>query len=468
MYGARERRPGRGARGRPRPIALGVLAGLAVAAGPGCAGPGLASRYQALDREWHREAERAAPADPADPFPGAPVLDRAALVREVLRRNPTLQASRYAWRAALARYPQETSLDDPMLGVGAAPRSFGSDAVDDAVKVDLSQKLPFPGKLSLRGEVALGEAEAAGRDFEAVRLRLATMASLLFDDSYLLARSVAINAEHIALLDEFLRIATARYEAGEASQQDPLQAEVERAMLARRDVALRTAQRVTAEQINVLLHRRPDLPLPPPPAELAPTAPEAIDTGSRMESALAERPELRAAEARVRSRQAAVDLARREFLPDVTLVGSYNGIMQQSQLQPFVGVVFNVPLRIERRRAAVDEARARLERARLEHARVEDEVRFSVQSAADRLGEARDVLGLYRDRLLPAARDQVAAARAGFETGRNSFLALIDAERGLRNVELGYEEALADMSRRVAELESATGRLPGLPPEETP
>jgi outer membrane protein TolC len=69
---------------------------------------------------------------------------------------------------------------------------------------------------------------------------------------------------------------------------------------------------------------------------------------------------------------------------------------------------------------------------------------------------------LFRDRLLPAARDQVGAARSGFETGRNSFLALIDAERNLRNVELGYEEALASLGHRRAELDRALGRIPGL------
>ena len=91
-----------------------------------------------------------------------------------------------------------------------------------------------------------------------------------------------------------------------------------------------------------------------------------------------------------------------------------------------------------------------------------DEVRLGVRSGADRLAEARHVVRLFRDRLLPAARDQVDAARSGFETGRNSFLALIDAERNLRNVELGYEETLADLGRRRAELDRALGRIPGL------
>jgi outer membrane protein TolC len=67
---------------------------------------------------------------------------------------------------------------------------------------------------------------------------------------------------------------------------------------------------------------------------------------------------------------------------------------------------------------------------------------------------------LYRNRILPAARDQIAAARAGFETGANSMLSLIDAERSLRSAELNYHQALADANSRRAELDRALGRMP--------
>ncbi len=181
-----------------------------------------------------------------------------------------------------------------------------------------------------------------------------------------------------------------------------------------------------------------------------------------IEQALADRPELAAAGARVAAAEARVDLALREYFPDFTLVGSYNRLWQERDLQPFVGIQLNVPLQLGRRRAAVEEAEARLEQARSRHLAIRDEVRLGVQSGADRLAEAAHVIRLFRDRLLPAAEDQVAAARSGFETGRNSFLALIDAERNLRNVELGYEETLANLGRRRAELDRALGRIPGL------
>jgi outer membrane protein TolC len=230
----------------------------------------------------------------------------------------------------------------------------------------------------------------------------------------------------------------------------------------RREIELVTAQRITADQINLLLHRPPGAPLPPPPPRLEPPPADELEAAARLARALAERPELRASRARVCSREAALRLAGRERLPDFRLTAMYDGLWQDEErdLRPFVGVEINLPLQLSRRRAAVDEARAELEQARSEHAALEDEVRLELASGADRLEEAQHLLSHYRDHLVPAARDQADAARAGFETGRNDLAAWIAAQRSLREVELGLEQALATVSRRSAELVRATGLLP--------
>jgi outer membrane protein, heavy metal efflux system len=288
---------------------------------------------------------------------------------------------------------------------------------------------------------------------------------VLFDDYAFQTRALEITREHGALLDELHRIALARYEAGEGSQQDPLLAETERARLLRREIALRSALRVTAHRLNQLLHRRGSDPLPPPAAPPAPDPSELASLEARavseaLPAALAHRPELRAAEARVEERAAAVSLAHREFFPDLTLRVAHEGLMQESELRPVLGVSFPIPLQIRRRRAAVEEASARLEGARRDQESVEDAVRFDVESAIERLRDAREALAVFREQILPASEDRIVAARAGYEAGIDSFLVLIEAERDLREARIGYEETLADVRQRLAELDRATGRLP--------
>lgn len=434
----------------------------------GCGAPALATRSRSLELAYARAAAEAPPAgDVPAPFDGAPALERAALVAEVLRRNPSLEASRQAWRAALARPAQERSLADPMLGASFAPWSLGSSAVEPAYTFEISQALPFPGKLALREEVALAEAEATAHDYEATRLRVALLASRFFDDYYLAGRAAEINAHHVALLDQLQTVSLARYEAGEATQQDPLQAESEKAMLDHEQITLETDRRIAAERINALLHRRPELPLPPP-AALGEPPPEPLENETLASEAFAARPELQAADARTSGRERAVDLARREFLPDLGVFARYDRFWEEKELRPMVGVQVAVPLRLDRRHAAVDEAQAELARAKSERARAEDAVRLDVVTAAERLREAHHLHELARERLVPAARDRAVAARAAYESGQEDFATLIDAERGRRQAELELEKTLVNLSRRHAELERALGRLPGAAPGGRP
>ncbi len=401
-----------------------------------------------------------------DPFSGLDHLEREIVIRAVVERNPSIAAARHGWEAASARERQRSSLDDPTLSYGLAPLSIGASEVSYGQIIGFAQRLPYPGKPDLRGEIARAEAEAARHDYEAVQLQLASIASLLFDDYYLVARALEINAEHVGLLEDFQRLATVRYAAGLASQQDPLQAEVEGAHLLHRDVVLRTRQRTVIAQLNALLHRPPDASLPPPPAELAlPDLPAGVSTVT-VSDALVERPEIKAQLAEVEAREAAVRLRDRDFYPDFEITTSYNSMWGNSEHRWMVGLGIDIPIRRDRLHAASAEAAAALKQAESERSALEDAVRTEVFVARERLTEAEHVVELYRNRLLPASEDQIRAARAGFETGQNSFLVLIEAERNQRSVRLGFEEALTDSSRRRAELDRALGRMPALGLEE--
>src|SRR5207248_409297 len=141
--------------------------------------------------------------------------------------NPSLAQMLAAWQAVQARYPQVTSLDDPMLGVSAAPGAWGSNEVRGGYRIEASQKLPFCGKRALRGEGALAEASAAGHDVGDMRLQLAEGARTAFYDYYLAERGLEVNDESLDLLRKFKQNAETRYKTGLVPQQDILQADVE-------------------------------------------------------------------------------------------------------------------------------------------------------------------------------------------------------------------------------------------------
>ena len=402
-----------------------------------------------------------------DPLFGS-VLERGELIDAVLARNPSVEEARLAWRAATERVPQVTSLDDPMLAYAIAPLSIGSIGSGGDTRfgqsLEARQRLPYPGKLRRMGDVARAEADAAAEGIEAVRLELAAAASKLYDDAYLVHRALAINAEHQRLMDGYQRVVTARYASGQAPQQAPIRAEVELAHLVHRAMVLATEREVVTARLNALLHREPATPLPPPVAELPlPDLPGAL-VGAEAElpaAALATRPELARLEAERRARETAVELRELEKYPDFEAMARYSSMWRETEHRWMVGVGVNLPIQRERIDAGVAEAEAELARLDSERERLVDEIGAEVRIAWLRLREAHHVLEIYRDRLIPSAADQVRAALSGFETGQVTFLSLIDAERNQRQVELAYEETLADLYRRGAELDRALGRRPG-------
>ena len=88
---------------------------------------------------------------------------------------------------------------------------------------------------------------------------------------------------------------------------------------------------------------------------------------------------MRAQADRAAAEQAAVDLARREFGPDIEVSGAYDTFWQENPLRAQAGLRVNLPVRSARRPAAVAEAHARLARRQAELARLTDRVDFEAQ-----------------------------------------------------------------------------------------
>jgi outer membrane protein TolC len=229
-----------------------------------------------------------------------------------------------------------------------------------------------------------------------------------------------------------------------------------------RDRAVLSSEReVVVAQMNELLHRDPATPLPPPPRELPLPPARPGDEKSLSKEAVGGRPDIAALRHRARAEQARVERAGREYFPDVTVSTSYNSMWTLPEHRWMVGLAFNLPIQAGGR-AGGDEAAATRAQLESDAARLEAGARTEIYVSLRKLEESRAVLRLFEERLLPVARDQIEAARAGFTTSRNPFMAVVEAERNLRSVELDYQMARAECDRRYAELERALGRIPGV------
>jgi outer membrane protein TolC len=416
----------------------------------------MASDYRAL--EEHASASRA---DDERAF-SAPQLERAALVRAVLDRNPSLESARQAWRAALARYRQAGAYEEPIISLEVAPLSVGSSRARLGYEVGISQRIPLGGKLDAQAAQAAAEAEVAASDFKQARLELALAASQLYDDYFVAMRSLAVQAEHLELIEALKQSAVAAYESGHASVQDSLRADAELARLEYQSTVFTTERDVAIAQINALLHRDPDAPLPAPTAALPNVDVDDVTRAASIAETTATRPDVAAAEARARVARAKVDAARADYAPDLMLSTAYNSMWDMAQHRWTAGVAISIPLQRERRSAAVEEASAMRASSESEARSMTDAARAEISVLARRIEQARQAVILYDQRLLPVARQQIEAARSGFVASQNGFLTVIEAEHGLRSAELEAQVVRAQLSKYRAELERARGRLAGL------
>jgi outer membrane protein TolC len=410
-------------------------------------------------------------APPALPVDTNGVLDVEALAQQVLARNPSVAEMIAASQAAAARYSQVTSLDDPMVGTTLAPASIGSPEVEFGYRVEVSQKYPFPGKLPLRGQVALAQASAAGHDLEAVRLQLIESAKSAFYDYYLIGRALEVNEESEVLLREFRANAQTRYKTGVVTQQDVLQADVELGRQQERQLTLERMRQVSVARIDTLLHLPPDAPLPPPPSRLRRPEPLA-EPGLLRATALARRPDLLVLADRIRAEQASLALAQKEFRPDFEATAAYDTIMGNGpnrDLAPQIGLRVNLPVRKAKRYGALAEAQARIAQRQAELDKLIDQVNFQVQEAYEQARESERVVELYDVTILPAALANVQAAQTAYATAKVPFLTLIEAQRNLITLRDRRYEAIADYFRRRATLERVIGGpLVSMPPFSGP
>jgi outer membrane protein, heavy metal efflux system len=408
-----------------------------------------------------------------EPLPGGPgkvepkskaELSLPELIAEVQSRNPSLEAMAAAWQAAAQRYPQAISLDDPTFTAMTAPASFGSDDVETAYALQAGQKFPWFGKRAARGRQAQAETSAAFHDLEDSRIRLTEVTQAAFYEYYLVQRQLELTQENTDVISQFGNTARTRYKANQVTQQDVLQAELELAQQQRRKIELDRSERIAVARINTLLRESPYAPLPPPPKQLDIPAIQ-MDRESYQKLALEQRPDLRSLFAKVQADQAEVTLACKNYYPDLEVFGRYDTFWQpadtQGDLRGQVGVNVNVPLYKGRLNAAVQEAVFRVRQRRAEYEQRRVDIQFEVASAYEELEDSRQSLQLYADKLIPAAEQNVAAARSNYDVSKATFLDLATAQRQLITLRVERETTLATYHKRLAELTRVTGGLNG-------
>lgn len=397
--------------------------------------------------------------------------DPEVIFRIALERNPDLREERARVTASRARVRQASRLPDPRLKYeqwGVPLRQPLALGMSDTIMLGVSQTFPALGSRDGQRLIAEADREMAAANELSRRRDLRAQVRRAFADYYRANRQVSLHREHVALTAELVEIARAAYRSGQRAQQDVLRLSLELSRM-HSDVAHLAQEEISARALlNALMARPIDAPLGPP-AEIALPAPPAAGAASSESADLeSRRPEMTVAQAATRRSDAAVEVARAEARWPSLTVGADYWYMPLMPDPHGYGLVLSMslPWLNPGRRDAIEAAQqaALAERHALESVRTT--LRYEIADARAKHRAAEALFAIVDRDLLPQARRNYDAARAGYAAGQSDAIALLDALRSYLDVRLDRVRALVHLEMTAAELERVAGAPVPTPAEE--
>jgi outer membrane protein, heavy metal efflux system len=391
------------------------------------------------------------------------ITSLADLLAEAEQNNPQIRAARQGWEAAKQVPSQVSTLPDPQftaqqVNVGS-PRPFAGYTNSDFAYFGLgvSQDLPYPGKLRLKGEMAKRDADVVQQQYESVlRSILAGVKSAYFQLAYL-SKTLGILESDGDLLQQVEKAADARYRSGMGNQQDLLRAQLEQTKLLREITMHHLEVAKVQAQIKQLLNRAqssPDIEPPELPETALPYTFEEL-----LSTTKAQNPEISGAEKIVEKQKLQVDLAHKDFYPDFNVQYMWQRTdPTQSRAYYMLTVGVRVPIyRGRKQRPELAQAEAELNRSRSESEVQAQQLAFEVRSEYDTAQKTAELLKIYRDGLLPQARAGFQAGIAAYQNNRQDFQALLASFLDVLHLDEEYWKSVAERETAVARLEQLTG-----------
>jgi outer membrane protein TolC len=424
-----------------------------------------------------RQASFAAAPDAAAVAPVFFELEGPHAVEEyiqfALEQNPEIQAARKRMESFAYQVPVVASLQDPMFNVTALPEPMQTAAGQQELILSASQKLHWFGKLDTRASVAEAQTNVARAQLAAAELATIEKVKRAYYELYFIQQAITVTETEQRLLGEIRAVANTRYKTGRTSQQDVLRADLEISNVENELIQLR--QRLESGQARLarVLHVAPQsrlLALCQLPPEQAPR-----DLEWLQRQAVLARPELHAQLAAIERDQEAVELARLDYKPDVTLGMSWIDIADAG-LSPVANgrdaflltAGVNLPVYRKRLDASVRSAEAKAVSSAREYDSLRDGTLEEVTDLFAQAKSQQELLKLFHEDILPKARQTLEVSSRAYNVGEVDFLQLIDNWRQLLRYELTYRRLEASLRQTLAELERVVGGFQNLPAEAIP
>lgn len=384
------------------------------------------------------------------------------LIGIALKNNPEVIAAQKKYEAARQRPTQESSLPDPMVSLGYASvgkpwpgAGLGAEPVAN-IGMMFSQELPYPGKLKLKGEMATKEAQAEFEQYQSVQLNvISRLKQAYYRIQYTYAASDLLTRNR-TLLERLLSVTESRYSVGKAVQQDVFKAQTQISILETKLVKLEQERAAREAEISSLLNRPAGSPVGRP--EDVKPKPITASLEELFASAKQNSPMLARDQKMIERSELAVNMARKEYYPDVTLNAGYYNMGSMPPMYE-VRADVKVPLYFWRKqRAGVAEQVNTLSQTRRLYEATGQSLLFRIKEDFTMAQASQRLMDLYTRNVVPQASLALESSLSTYETGSVDFLSVISNFTMVLDYEMGYYDEALNFVLAVSRLEEMTAQ----------
>jgi len=383
------------------------------------------------------------------------------LIAVGLKDNPTIKAKRLAWESVKEKHPQAIALPDPMLSYTQALQEIETRLGPIRRSLMLSQKLPYPGKLRLKGEIVYKDVEVALVALDRAARDLVLDIKKAYYDIYYLDKARELAKERIKVFDHFSRAEMNDYSVGVTRFSDVVSAETRFADAEYDLILFVELRRAAASRLNTLLGRDPELDIP---TVAEPPVNRDMRTLQELYLLAGGNEEIRTAELMIKKNELKEELSglssRPNFMVGLKYTEVGNPVMSNviDGGKDAVALTFGLtlPLWGKKNRAAIEEARLARLRSTQARSALADGLNGKVKKAYVDMRSNYQLVELYTDSLLPKAEQLINTVEINYKNGNGSIADLFESRVMWINFSLAYHRAASNYLINRAEIERLT------------
>ncbi len=383
-------------------------------------------------------------------------------VNLALEVNPQVRGARYRWESAQHQIVQNYTPADPQFSYLNSDSWRGFLYGSGLHNLTVTGSLQFPGKGLLQGQMAKRTAEIARLTYLAAVRDVRAQVQTAYYQIQLDLTLKDLISENAANLERVLKVTEIAYTANLATQGDVINAKF--ALEAGREQLRQQAVAVSNDKtaLNVLLTRRPDEPLEVDRHfDLA-----SFETGldQAIARAVSSRQEILEAALAQKNQDTALSLARLEYAPDYTFGVGFDHYL----IAPFAPTAshtedwnfqigFNLPIFFWAKNEDIRRASRDLDAAREDLNSIRLQTAGQVTTLYRQILRYRAAALLYRDTLIPLARQAFEVMLVAYQNGKTDFTTLISTFRQQSDARSTYLQAVNQFLGGKVALEQAAG-----------